>query len=89
MVTKRYAHMLNGNRKNPASEMEASFYRDGGKAEKPMSDTMPAPVPAHAEPTSAQAAVPGIDANMPAAAPIKSPSLLVKPLQSVQLADTP
>lgn len=34
MVTKKYAHILDEDRKDLASEMEASFYQDGGKASK-------------------------------------------------------
>lgn len=88
MVTKRYAHILDEDRKNLASEMEASFYQDSGKAAKRMPNTAPAsiPVPAHAEAAPAQAVVPGIDVNALAALLAKDTSLLVKVLQSVHFA---
>lgn len=91
MVTKRYAHILDEDRKNLASEMEASFYQDSGKAAKRMPNTAPAsiPVPAHAEAAPAQAVVPGIDVNALAALLAKDTSLLVKVLQSVHFANTP
>lgn len=83
MVTKRYAHILDEDRKNLAAEMEASFYQDGGKASKA------ALTPAKTETSPAQAATPAIDVNALAALLAKDTSLLVKVLQSVQLANNP
>jgi hypothetical protein len=78
MVTKRYAHILDEDRKNLATEMEASFYREGGMS------TNPAPV---RNPASAQAAPPIVDVNALAALLAKDTSLLAKVLQSVQFAN--
>ena len=83
MVTKRYAHILDEDRKNLASEMEASFYQDGGKTSKA------ALTPAKTETPPAQAAAPVMDVNALAALLAKDTSLLVKVLQSVQLANNP
>lgn len=83
MVTKRYAHILDEDRKNLAAEMEASFYQDSGKASKA------ALTPAKTETSPAQAAAPAIDVNALAALLAKDTSLLVKVLQSVQLANNP
>ncbi len=80
MVTKRYAHILDEDRKNLASEMEASFYREGGMSANPM--------PVH-NPAHAQAVPPIVDVNALAALLAKDTSLLAKVLQSVQFANNP
>lgn len=80
MVTKRYAHILDEDRKNLASEMEASFYREDGMSANPT------PV---RNPASAQAAPPIVDVNALAALLAKDTSLLAKVLQSVQFANNP
>lgn len=83
MVTKRYAHILDEDRKSLAAEMEASFYRDSGKT------STAALTPAKTETAPVQAAAPAIDVNALAALLAKDTSLLVKVLQSVQLANNP
>ena len=83
MVTKRYAHILDEDRKNLAAEMEASFYQDSSKT------STAALTPAKTETAPVQAAAPAIDVNALAALLAKDTSLLVKVLQSVQLANNP
>lgn len=80
MVTKRYAHILDEDRKNLASEMEASFYREGGMSANPALVRNPA---------FAQAVPPIVDVNALAALLAKDTSLLAKVLQSVQFANNP
>lgn len=80
MVTKRYAHILDEDRKNLASEMETSFYREGGMIANPTSVRIPAPV---------QAAPYIVDVNALAALLAKDTSLLAKVLQSIQFANNP
>ena len=80
MVTKRYAHILDEDRKNLASEMEASFYREGSMSANPAPVLVPAP---------AQAVSPIVDVNALAALLAKDTSLLAKVLQSVQFANNP
>ncbi|MDD3212127.1 MAG: hypothetical protein PHY64_00510 [Eubacteriales bacterium] len=80
MVKKRYAHILDEDRKNLASEMEASFYREGGMSANQTPVRNPAPV---------QAAPPIVDASALAALLAKDTSLLAKVLQSVQFANHP
>lgn len=77
MVTKRYAHILDEDRKNLAAEMEASFYRNGGAA----APVLPTPKP---EPTSSPAS-PLPDAASIASLFQNNPNLLMEVLQSVQL----
>ena len=84
MVTKRYAHILDEDRRNLAAEMEASFYR--GTASPPE----PSPAPAarrEAEAQPAQVAAVKLDENALASLIAASPDLLIKVLQSVQLAN--
>lgn len=77
MVTKRYAHILDEDRKNLAGEMEQNFYQN--RKEKGTSATALA-MPA------AQAAPP-LDANAIATALASNPDLLMKVFQSVQFAN--
>ena len=42
MVTKRYAHILDEDRRILASEMEQQFYRQGGTAIQPAAEKVPA-----------------------------------------------
>ncbi len=88
MVTKRYAHILDEDRKNLASAMETSFYQDGGKAVKP--EAIPTPVAKKMPVAPASTTeTPSIDVNALAALLAKDSSLLIKVLQSVQFANTP
>lgn len=89
MVTKRFAHILDEDRKNLASELEASFYRDGGRPQKvtPTPEPTPAPASIAAAVPSAQVATPLVDVNALAALLAKDTSLLIKVLQSVQFAN--
>ena len=74
MVTKRYAHILDEDRKNLATVMEASFYQNGGVIDRKID---PAPIPT----------IPAMDANALAALLSSDPNLLIKVLQSVQSAN--
>ena len=71
MVTKRYAHILDENRRMLASEMEQQFYRQGGTAIQP----------------AAAEKAPAMDANALAALLISNPELPTKVLQSVRTAN--
>ena len=73
MVTKRYAHILDEDRRSLAAEMEAKFYQGGG-AVNPIS------IPA--------SEAPQIDANALAALIAGNPDLLTQILQSVQSANS-
>ena len=85
MVTKRYAHILDEDRRNLATEMEARFYQEEGRANSI------APAPARAKPAPRPAETvdeaPALDVNALAALLAKDTSLLVKVLQSVQSAN--
>ena len=71
MVTKRYAHILDEDRRMLASEMEKQFYQQGGTAMQPaVTDKAPA-----------------MDANALAALLTSNPELLTKVLQSIQTAN--
>ena len=74
MVTKRYAHILDEDRKNLADEMEKKFYQSGGKAVA--TEEIPLAQPA-----------PTLDANMLASLLTSNPDLLMKVFQSVQFAN--
>ena len=74
MVTKRYAHILDEDRKNLATVMEASFYQNGGVIDRKIA---PASIPT----------IPTMDANALAALLSSDPNLLIKVLQSVQSAN--
>lgn len=91
MVTKRYAHILDEDRKNLASELEASFYQDGGspKRRAPASRAKPAPASTEVAAIPAEASAPLVDVNALAALLAKDTSLLVKVLQSIQFANNP
>lgn len=71
MVTKRYAHILDEDRKSLAAEMEAKFYQGGGSIEA-------APAPK---------AAPALDAASLASLLASNPDLLTQVLQSVQFAN--
>ncbi|MDO4568713.1 MAG: tyrosine-type recombinase/integrase [Clostridia bacterium] len=71
MVTKRYAHILDEDRKSLAAEMEAKFYQGSGSIEA-------APAPK---------AAPAIDAASLASLLASNPDLLTQVLQSVQFAN--
>ena len=87
MVTKRYAHILDEDRRNLATEMEARFYQEGGKA------ASVAPAPARAKAPAKAKSIPkpaetvdeaqALDVNTLAALLAKDTSLLVKVLQFV------
>lgn len=77
MVTKRYAHILDEDRKNLAAEMEASFYRNGGAAAPVLPTPKPELVSPPASPLSDAAAIASLFQN--------NPNLLMEVLQSVQL----
>lgn len=72
MVTKRYAHILDEDRRSLAAEMEDKFYQGGGAIKV-------APAPA--------AETPPLDTNALAALLANDPNLLIKVLQSVQSAN--
>jgi integrase len=74
MVTKRYAHILDEDRKNLADEMEKKFYQGGGKV-------------AAAEDVPNAQPVLSVDANTIAALLSNNPDLLMKVFQSVQFAN--
>ena len=71
MVTKRYAHILDEDRRMLASEMEQQFYQQGGTAMQP----------------AATEKAPAMDANALAALLTSNPELLTKVLQSIQTAN--
>lgn len=71
MVTKRYAHILDEDRRMLASEMEQQFYQQGGTAIQPASTEK----------------APAMDANALAALLTSNPELLTKVLQSIQTAN--
>ncbi len=73
MVTKRYAHILDEDRRNLATEMEAAFYQGGGSIK-------PTSVPEVQAP-------PSLDANTIASILSANPDLLIQVLQSVQSAN--
>ena len=71
MVTKRYAHIWDEDRRTLASEMEQRFYRQSGRP---------------AQPTQKEEA-PVLDANALTALLTSNPELLTKVLQSIQTAN--
>jgi len=73
MVTKRYAHILDEDRRNLAAEMEAKFYRGGGAITLAPTPTLETP--------------PSLDVNAIAALLTNNPNLLIQVLQSVQSAN--
>lgn len=73
MVTKRYAHILDEDRRNLATEMEAAFYQGGGSIK-------PTTAPAVQPPAS-------IDVNALASMLSENPALLMQIVQSVQSAN--
>lgn len=78
MVTKRYAHILDEDRKNLAEEMETSFYQKAGKKLTSAKATTHPPV---------QQVAPSVDVSQIAALLTQNPHLLVEVLQSVQFAN--
>ncbi len=80
MVTKRYAHILDEDRKNLASEMEVGFYREGGMNANQTPVRNPAP---------AQVVPPIVDVGALAALLAKDTSFFAKVLQSVRFANHP
>ena len=74
MVTKRYAHILDEDRRNLATEVEEKFYQ----SKSTMTPPPALPVPG----------APAVDASAIAAALNSNPNLLIQILQSVQLAKT-
>ena len=74
MVTKRYAHILDEDRKNLADEMEKKFYQSGGKA-------VTTEVLSNAQPDIT------LDANTLASMLTSNPDLLMKVFQAVQFAN--
>lgn len=83
MVTKRYAHILDEDRRSLATEMETKFYRNG---EAVQTDASPVAMTSQ-ESEAASVAVPAMDENILASLIAANPSLLVKILQSVQSAN--
>lgn len=71
MVTKRYAHILDEDRRMLASEMEQQFYQQGGTVIQP----------------AATEKAPSMDANALATLLTSNPELLTKVLQSIQTAN--
>ncbi len=84
MVTKRYAHILDEDRRSLAVEMEAKFYQNG--ADVPPDPPVPA-VSQKPEAEPAPSAVPALDENALASLIAANPNLLIKVLQSVQFAN--
>ena len=74
MVTKRYAHILDEDRKNLADEMEEKFYKSGGKA-------------AATEATPSQQPAITLDANSIASLLTSNPDLLTQFFKSIQFAN--
>ncbi|MEG2623528.1 MAG: tyrosine-type recombinase/integrase [Clostridia bacterium] len=81
MVTKRYAHILDEDRRSLAEEMEAKFYQSSAA----ITPDVP-PVPTVQQQPEAVAA-PVLDENALASLIAANPSLLIKVLQSVQFAN--
>ena len=75
MVTKRYAHILDEDRRTLAAEMEKQFYQTAGNLDAPKSVEQPAP------------AAPVIDASALATLLTSNPELLAQVLQSIQSAN--
>jgi integrase len=73
MVTKRYAHILDEDRRNLATEMEAAFYQGGGSIKPTLAPEVQAPA--------------SLDANALASILSANPDLLIQVLQSVQSAN--
>ena len=74
MVTKRYAHILDEDRKNLANEMEKKFYQGDGKAAA--TEDMPNSQPALT-----------LDAKSIASLLTSNPDLLIQVFKSVQFAN--
>lgn len=75
MVTKRYAHILDEDRRTLAAEMEKQFYQTSGNLDAPKPVEQPAP------------AAPVIDTSALAALLASNPELLTQVLQSIQSAN--
>lgn len=75
MVTKRYAHILDEDRRTLAAEMEKQFYQTAGNLDAPKPVEQPAP------------AAPVIDASALATLLTSNPELLAQVLQSIQSAN--
>ncbi len=75
MVTKRYAHILDEDRRTLAAEMEKQFYQTAGNLDAPKPVEQPAP------------ATPVIDASALATLLTSNPELLAQVLQSIQSAN--
>ena len=75
MVTKRYAHILDEDRRTLAAEMEKQFYQTAGNLDAPKPVEQPAP------------AAPVIDASALATLLTSNPELLAPVLQSIQSAN--
>lgn len=75
MVTKRYAHILDEDRRTLAAEMEKQFYQTAGNLDAPKPVEQPAP------------AAPVIDAPALATLLTSNPELLAQVLQSIQSAN--
>jgi len=86
MVTKRYAHILDEDRKSLAQEMEASFYQKAGKSHTPSSPPVQPPQQLPMLPPI-QPPTPSADVSQIAALLAQNPSLLIEVLQSVQFAN--
>ena len=84
MVTKRYAHILDEDRRNLAAEMEAKFYQSG--ADVPLDPPAPE-ILQKQEVEPAPTEVPALDENMLASLIAANPNLLIKVLQSIQFAN--
>ena len=75
MVTKRYAHILDEDRRTLAAEMEKQFYQTAGNLDAPKPVEQPTP------------AAPVIDASALATLLTSNPELLAQVLQSIQSAN--
>ncbi|MCC8076894.1 MAG: tyrosine-type recombinase/integrase [Oscillospiraceae bacterium] len=80
MVTKRYAHILDEDRRSIASQMEERFYHNAGNIDP----IEPKPVPEE----NKAPATPTLDANALASLLTSNPELLAQVLKSVQLANS-
>ncbi len=88
MVTRRYAHILDEDRRHLSNEMEKKFYKkDKASKDKLPVRTKPASEPAPI-PKATQETPPALDVNAIAAALTSNPNLLMQVLQSVQFANS-
>ncbi len=80
MVTKRYAHILDEDRRSIASQMEERFYHNAGNIDTIELKPVPEESKASTDPT--------LDANALASLLTSNPELLAQVLKSVQLANS-